>query len=101
MAVHKLTIKEILSRVREVFPNAPQTYMISLINEALVEAGKYNTKVEYAKTTTVADQQWYAIGDASGADINKVFRVDFMDSSGDYVKIPRLLNNKIQTMDID
>ena len=101
MAVHKLTIKEILSRVREVFPNAPQTYMISLINEALVEIGKYNTKVEYAKTTTVADQQWYAIGDASGADINKVFRVDFMDSSGDYVKIPRLLNNEIQTMDID
>ncbi len=101
MAVHKLTIKEILSRVREVFPNAPQTYIISLINEALVEAGRYNTKVEYAKTTTVADQQWYAIGDESGADINKVYRVDFMDSSGDYVKIPRLLNNEIQTMDID
>ena len=33
--------------------------------------------------------------------LNKVYRVDFMDSSGDYVKIPRLLNNEIQTMDID
>ena len=102
MAVHKLTIKEILSRVREVFPNAPQTYMISLINEALVEAGKYNTKVEYAKANTVADQQWYTLSDTNaGVEINKVFRVDFLDSDDVYVKIPRLISGEIPTMDID
>ena len=75
---------------------------MNLINEALVELGKYNTKIEYAKLTTVADQQWYTLSDTnSGIEVNKVYRVDYMDSSGDYVKIPRLLNNEVQTMDID
>jgi hypothetical protein len=102
MAVHSLTVKKIISRVRQAFPEAPETYIMNLINEALVELGKYNTKIEYAKLTTVADQQWYTLSDTnSGIEVNKVYRVDFMDSSGDYVKIPRLLNNEIQTMDID
>ena len=102
MAVHSLTVKQIISRVRQAFPDAPENYIKNLINEALVELGKYNSKIEYAKTTTVADQQWYTLSDSnSGIEVNKVYRVDFMDSSGDYVKIPRLLNNEIQTMDID
>jgi|TARA_R100001143_G_scaffold16037_1_gene18335 hypothetical protein len=102
MAVHSLTVKKIISRVRQAFPEAPETYIMNLINEALVELGKYNTKIEYAKLTTVADQQWYTLSDTnSGIEVNKVYRVDFMDSSGDYVKIPRLLNNEVQTMDID
>jgi|TARA_R100001530_G_scaffold128107_1_gene97687 hypothetical protein len=107
MAVHSLTVKKIISIVRQVFPDAPQAYIIELINEALVEAGKYNSKIEYAKTTTVADQQWYTLKEQvagasnSNIEVNKVHRVDFMDSAGDYVKIPRLLNNEIQTMDID
>ena len=101
MAVHSLTVKKIISIVRQVFPDDPETYIMQLINEALVESGKYNTKIEYAKLTTVADQQWYTLSDAnSGIEVNKVYRVDFMDSSGDYVKIPRLLNSEIQTMDI-
>ena len=102
MAVHSLTVKQIISRVRQAFPDAPENYIKNLINEALVELGKYNSKIEYAKTTTVADQQWYTLTDSnSGIEVNKVYRVDFMDSSGDYVKIPRLLNNEVQTMDID
>ena len=102
MAVHKLTVKQILSRVRQTFPDAPETYVINLINEALVELGKYNTKIEYAKLSTVADQQWYTLSDANaGVEINKVYRLDFMDSAGDYTKIPRLVNNEIQTTDID
>ena len=102
MAVHSLTVKKIISRVRQAFPTAPENYIINLINEGLVELGKYNTKIEYAKLTTVADQQWYTLSDTNaGVEINKVYRCDFMDSKGDYVKIPRLLNNEIQTMDID
>jgi|TARA_R100000084_G_scaffold102413_1_gene58008 Flp pilus assembly secretin CpaC len=101
MAVHKLTVKQILSRVRQVFPDAPENLMLSLVNEGIVEIGKYNTKVAYSKANSVADQQWYAIGDSTNQNINKIYRVDFMDSKGDYVKIPRLLDNEIQTMDID
>jgi len=102
MAVHSLTVKKIISRVRQAFPTAPENYIMNLVNEALVELGNYNTKVEYAKTNSVEDQQWYTLSDSnSGVEINKVFRVDFMDSSGEYVKIPRLLDNEIHTMDID
>ena len=44
MAVISLTVKKIISRVRQAFPDAPETYIINLINESLVEMGKYNTK---------------------------------------------------------
>ena len=102
MAVHSLTVKQIISRVRQAFPEAPETYILNLINEAIVELGKYGTKIEYAKATTVADQMWYTLSDTnSGVEINKVNRVDFMDSDGLYIKIPRLVDNEIQRMDID
>ena len=102
MAVHSLTVKKIISRVRQAFPDAPETYILNLINEAIVELGKYGTKIEYAKATTVADQMWYTLSDTnSGVEINKVYRVDFMDSDGLYIKIPRLVDNEIQRMDID
>jgi hypothetical protein len=61
----------------------------------------YRTKVEYAKASSVADQMWYDLSDVgSGIEINKVFRVDFMDSDGNYIKIPRLIDNEILKMDI-
>ena len=102
MAVHSLTVKKIISRVRQAFPEAPETYILNLINEAIVELGKYGTKIEYAKATTVADQMWYTLSDTNaGVEINKVYRVDFMDSDGLYIKIPRLVDNEIQRMDID
>ena len=101
MAVHSLTVKQILSRVRQVFPDAPETYVMSLINDGLVELSSYDTKVNYAKINAVADQMWYDLSDTgSSVDINKVFRVDFMDSAGDYIKIPRMLDNEILKMDV-
>ena len=48
MAVHSLTVKQILSRVRQVFPDAPEIYVMSLINDGLVELSSYDTKVNYA-----------------------------------------------------
>ena len=35
MAIHSLTVKQIISRVRQVFPNAPEAYIMNLINEAI------------------------------------------------------------------
>ena len=108
MAVHSLTVKQILSRVRQVFPNAPEAYVISLINDALTEAGMYNVKTAHAKITTVADQMWYDLSDDASSsdgsayklDLNKIFRVYFMDSSGDYMQIPRLLDKDLLLTDI-
>lgn len=101
MAVHSLTVKQIISRVRQAFPKAQESYIINLTNEAIVELGKYNTKIEYAKASTVEDQMWYTLSDTNaGVEINKVFRVDFMDDDGDYIMIPRLLNAQVLKMDI-
>ena len=108
MAVHSLTVKQILSRVRQVFPDASEAYVISLINDALTEAGLYNVKTVHAKITTVADQMWYDLGDESYSsdgsayklDLNKLFRVYFMDSTGDYIQIPRLLDKDLLLTDI-
>ena len=107
MAVHSLTVKQILSRVRQVFPDAPETYVMSLINDGLVELSSYDTKTAYAKITTAANQMWYDLSDSayssSGStyklEINKVKKVYLMDSDGDYIKIPRLVDRGILLMD--
>jgi hypothetical protein len=36
MAVHSISVKELISRVRLVFPSAPENYILNLINDALV-----------------------------------------------------------------
>ena len=100
MSVHTITAKQVLSRVRQVFPSVGETYVLNIINDALVESGIYHTKVAYAKTDTITDQMWYTLNDDnSGQKINKVYRVDVKDSSGDYIKIPRLLDGETQKMD--
>ena len=106
MAVHSMTMKQILSRIRQVFPNVPEAYVMNLINDALVEAGMYNSKVVHAKISTAADQMWYDLKDAAKdssnnvLEVNKVFKVYFMDNDGDYIQIPRLLDTNLLLTDI-
>ena len=107
MAVHKISVKQIVSRVRQVFPDAPENYIFNLVNDALVQIGMYNTKPVQAKLSTVADQMWYKIGDDAEDssnnefEANKIFRVDLMDDDGDYIQIPRLIDKNILLMDAD
>ena len=106
MAVHSLTVKQIISRVRQVFPDAPESYIISLLNDALVEAGLYSTKSMSAKLNVVADQMFYDMSDTATAssnntlEMNKLYRVDFMDDNSDYIKIPRLLDGETLMFDM-
>ena len=106
MSVHSLTIKQIISRVRQVFPDAPESYVMSLLNDALVEAGLYSTKGMSAKVSVVADQMFYDLSDSAkdssnnDLELNKIHRVDFMDDDGDYIKIPRLLDGETLMFDI-
>ena len=107
MAVHSLNAKNIFSRVRQIFPNVSENYMINLVNDALVEIGVYSTKPVQGKVSTVADKMWYKIGDdaedssENKLEANKIYRVDLMDSEGDYIQIPRLLDKNILLMDAD
>ena len=59
MAVHKISVKQVLSRVKQVFPDIPENYLINLLNDGLVEVGMYSTKPVQAKMSTVADQMFY------------------------------------------
>ena len=99
-SIHTLTVKQIISRVRQVFPDAPETYIMSLINDAVNEIGEYSQKSISAKINIVADQMFYNIGDSavdSGGEklgINKIYLVDIMDNEGDYIKIPRVLDGE-------
>ena len=106
MAVHSLTVKQIISRVRQVFPDAPESYIISLLNDALVEAGLYSTKSMSAKLNVVADQMFYDMSDTATdssnntLEMNKLYSVDFMDDNSDYIKIPRLLDGETLMFDM-
>jgi len=96
---HTLTFKKILSRVRELFPSVPETYCMELANDSLTELGKYSVKHDTAKISSVADQMWYDIDDSAVGgtlyNLNKLYKVSFMDDNGDYVQIKRLVKGDI------
>jgi hypothetical protein len=106
MAVHSITVKKLISRVRQVFPGVQESYMMNLINDSLVELGMYNNKIVSAKLTATADQMWYDLSDGSvdsssnKLELNKVSSVYIMDNDGDYIKIPRLLNKDSLMTDV-
>ena len=106
MAIHSLTVKQIISRVRQVFPYAQETYIISLIIDALNELGQYSQKSMSAKVNIVANQTFYDLSDSAvdssskAMGINKVYRVDIMDNEGDYIRIPRVLDGEPLMFDI-
>ena len=106
MAVHSMTVKQILSRIRQIFPDASETYVMNLINDALVEIGLYNTKLVSAKLSTVEDQMWYSLADEASdssnnvLEVNRVLNVYIMDDDGDYIMIPRLIDTNILLTDV-
>tara|TARA_R110000823_G_scaffold229069_2_gene356147 strand:+ start:665 stop:1027 length:363 start_codon:yes stop_codon:yes gene_type:complete len=106
-SIHTLTVKQIISRVRQVFPEAPETYIMSLINDAINEMGEYSQKSISAKIDILADQTSYNIGDnakdssSEKLGINKIYRIDILDNNSDYIKIPRVLDGEPLMFDIN
>jgi len=101
MAAIEFSAKEILSRVRQAVPDANENYVINLINQGLVDMGRYTIKTEYGKTNLVNGQLWYGLDDDRDITINKVFRVSILNSSSEYTRIPRLLNQDIKITDTE
>jgi len=97
----KITGKKIYSRVLQAVPDVTETYVKNLINEALVDLGQYNTKTEYAKTNLTNKQQWYGLQDDRTITVNKVFRCSILNTDGEYIKIPRLLNQDVKITDTE
>ena len=53
MAAIEFTGKEIYSRVLQAVPGISENYVLNLINEALVDMGRYTNQIENAKTNLV------------------------------------------------
>ena len=96
MAAIEFTGKEIYSRVLQAVPGISENYVLNLINEALVDMGRYTNQIENAKTNLVHNQLWYALDDDESVTINKVFRCTILNSDGEYIKNPRLSNGEIK-----
>jgi len=74
---------------------------MNLINQGLVEMGKYSIKTEYGKTNLVNGQLWYGLDDDRDITINKVFRVSILNSDSEYIRVPRLVNQDIKMTDTE
>ncbi len=96
-----MTVKTIISRVRQAFPEAPENYVKNLINEALVDLGQYDLKTEYAKADLNNGQMWYGLADDRAVTINKVYRCSILTDEGEYIRIPRLLQQEIPLTDTE
>ena len=92
MAAIEFNGKEIHSRVQQAVPGISENYVLNLINEALIDMGRYYTKHEYAKTDLVHNQLWYGLNDDRDITVNKVYRCSILNSDGEYIRIPRLTN---------
>jgi|TARA_B100001094_G_C18175342_1_gene797588 hypothetical protein len=101
MAAIEFTGREIYSRVKQAVPDVTENYVVNLINEALIDLGQYNLKTEYAKTNLVNKQMWYGLDDDRDVTINKVYRCSVLNSSGEYIKIPRLVNQETKITDTE
>tara|TARA_R100000152_G_C6682988_1_gene116405 strand:+ start:167 stop:472 length:306 start_codon:yes stop_codon:yes gene_type:complete len=93
--------KKIYSRVLQAVPDVSETYVKSLINEALVDLSQYDLKTEYAKTDLITNQMWYGLADDRAVTINKVYRCSILTDEGEYVRIPRLLQQDIKVTDTE
>ena len=96
MAAIEFTAKEIYSRVLQAVPDVSENYVLNLINEALIDMGRYTNQIENAKTDLKHNQLWYAIDDDESITVNKVLRCTIKNSNGEYIKIPRLSNGEIK-----
>tara|TARA_A100001515_G_C4441459_1_gene167107 strand:- start:74 stop:379 length:306 start_codon:yes stop_codon:yes gene_type:complete len=101
MAAIEFSVREIVSRVRQAVPDASENYIINLINQGLVDMGRYTTKMEYGKTDLIHNQLWYGLDDDRDITINKIFRVSILNDSDEYIRVPRLLNQEIKVTDTE
>jgi len=93
--------KKIFSRVQQAIPDVSENYVKNLINEALVDLGQYDLKTEYAKADLNNGQMWYGLADDRAVTINKVYRCSILTDEGEYIRIPRLLQQEIPLTDTE
>ena len=85
-----LTIKSVISQLEKIFGRQPENYMLTLINEGLMDIAI--TKQEHvvsSKTDLEIKKRWYDLD----ADVIDVMKVEILDTNNRYVRIPKLADS--------
>ena len=94
-----LTVADIITQAEESVGAKPDSYMLRLINDALLDISE--KKQHYTKEVTTdlkKKQRWYTLSD----DMIDILRVEVLDSNDRYVMIPKLTDpHKILRGDSD
>ena len=82
-----LTAKDIIQQVEHLFGRQPESYMLRLINDALLDvSSKKQHYTVSAKQDLIPKQRWYPLRD----DVIDVTKVEILDTNNRYVMIPKL-----------
>jgi hypothetical protein len=94
-----MTVQNIIDDIDESVGAKSETYMLRLINDALLDIGE--KKQHYTKEVTTdlkKKQRWYTLSD----DMIDIIRVEVLDTNDRYVMIPKLTDpHKILRADTD
>ena len=82
-----MKVKRVIEQIEHIFGRQPETYMIQMINDALIDIGSTKQHLLEEKIINlVEDKRWYNIED-NMIDITKI---EIKDTNDRYVMIPRL-----------
>ena len=82
-----MKVKRVIEQIEHIFGRQPDTYMIQMINDALIDIGSTKQHLLEEKIINlVEDKRWYNIED-NMIDITKI---EIKDTNDRYVMIPRL-----------
>ena len=94
-----LTVQNIIDQIEESVGARSDSYMMRLINDALLDISE--KKQHYTKEVTTdlkKKQRWYTLSD----DMIDILRVEVLDTNNRYVMIPKLTDpHKILRADTD
>ena len=94
-----MTVQNIIDDIDESVGAKSETYMLRLINDALLDISE--KKQHYTKEVTTdlkKKQRWYTLSD----DMIDILRVEVLDTNNRYVMIPKLTDpHKILRADTD
>jgi len=82
-----MKVKELIQQVEHLMGRQPESYMIRLMNDGLLDmASKKKEYTVSAKTDLIKNKRWYALDDQ----IIDVMKVEVLDTNSRYVMIPKL-----------
>ena len=86
------TFAQITQEIQQVFPDEEEGYIRRILDNIVHEITiERNLKKRETPITSVSGQMFYPLNDLGPA---KITRVDFQDSEGNYVLIPRLVDGE-------